>query len=158
YGFVAKEEDFDALAHGPFAWSALVLGLVVAGSVLTAAYSLRTGAGLLGGLREGDERRDPAPAPSGRFLAPAAVLAALTVVLGVAPALTDRWAGGAARALDPAVGSVHLAIWHGVNLALVLSAIALTGGLALYLGRRAVAPVLATGARLPTGGQAYEAV
>src|SRR5262245_16650506 len=158
YGFVAKEEDFDALAHGPFAWSALVLGLVVAGSVLTAAYSLRTGAGLLGWLREGDERPDAAPAPRGGFLAPAALLAALTIVLGVAPALTDRWAGGAARALDPAVGTVHLAIWHGVNLALVLSAVALTGGVLLYLGRRTIAPVLAAGARLPPGGRVYEAV
>jgi multicomponent Na+:H+ antiporter subunit A len=160
FGFIAKEEDFAALAAGPFSWSGLVLALVVAGSTLTAAYSLRFAWGALGlgGDRDraGERAEVPPPAPS--FLAPAALLAGLTLVLGVAPALVDRWAGGAARALDPAVEPVHLALWHGFNLPLALSAVALAGGAALFAARRRLVPVLAAGGRLPSGADGYRAI
>ena len=149
FGFIAKEEDFAALAAGAFSYAGLVLALVVAGSMLTAAYSLVFAWGALG--RAGPDGTSDAPAPAASFLAPAGLLAALTVVLGVAPAAVDRWAGGAARALDASVEPVHLALWHGVNLPLALSALALTGGLVLFLGRRRIAPVLAWGGRLPSG-------
>jgi len=153
FGFIAKEEDFAALADGAFSYAGLVLALVVAGSMLTAAYSLWFAWGALG--RAGPDHASDALAPAASLVAPAAVLAALTVVLGIAPAVVDRWAGGAARALDPAVGPVHLALWHGVNLPLALSALALAGGLALFLGRDRIAPVLAWGGRLPSGAAAY---
>jgi multicomponent Na+:H+ antiporter subunit A len=153
FGFIAKEEDFAALADGAFSYAGLVLALVVAGSMLTAAYSLWFAWGALG--RAGPDHASDAPAPAASFLAPAAVLAALTVVLGIAPAVVDRWAGGAARALDPAVEPVHLALWHGVNLPLALSALALAGGLAVFLGRARIAPVLAWGGRLPSGADVY---
>ncbi len=160
FGFVAKEEDFAALAEGAFSWSGAVLAVVVAGSMLTAAYSLRFAWGALGlaGTRDPAGAAEP-PRPPGRaFLAPAALLAAVTVVLGVAPALVDRWAGGAARALDPAVEPVHLALWHGVNLPLAASALALAGGAALFAARRPLRPVLAWGGRLPSGAEVYVAI
>ncbi len=158
FGFIAKEEDFAALAEGAFSYAGLVLGLVVAGSTLTAAYSLWFAWGALGRAGAGEDRVPDARPPPASFVAPAAVLAALTVVLGVAPAVVDRWAGGAARALDAAVEPVHLALWHGVNLPLALSALALGGGLALFLGRERIAPVLAAGGRLPSGADAYHAL
>ncbi|HET8620882.1 MAG TPA: hydrogen gas-evolving membrane-bound hydrogenase subunit E, partial [Acidimicrobiales bacterium] len=162
FGFIAKEEDFAALAGGPFSWSGLVLALVVAGSTLTAAYSLRFAWGALGRAGARDPGASPGPAavapPGPAFLAPAALLAAATVVLGIAPALVDRWAGGAARALDPTVEPVHLALWHGLNLPLALSAVVLAGGAALFAGRRRLAPVLAAGGRLPSGSEVYLAV
>jgi multicomponent Na+:H+ antiporter subunit A len=153
FGFIAKEEDFAALADGAFSYAGLVLALVVAGSMLTAAYSLWFGWGALG--RAGEDGTSDARAPGVSFLAPAAVLAALTVVLGVAPAVVDRWAGGAARALDASIEPVHLALWHGVNLPLALSALALAGGLALFLGRAKIAPVLEWGSRVPSGADVY---
>jgi multicomponent Na+:H+ antiporter subunit A len=163
FGFIAKEEDFAALAEGPFSWSGLVLALVVVGSTLTAAYSLRFAWGALGLAGDRDraaKAAEPAgvPPPGPAFLAPAALLAGFTLVLGVAPALVDRWAGGAARALDPAVAPVHLALWHGINLPLALSAVALAGGAALFAARRRVAPVLAAGGRLPSGADGYRAI
>jgi multicomponent Na+:H+ antiporter subunit A len=100
FGFIAKEEDFAALAGGAFSYHGVVLALVVAGSTLTAAYSLWFGWGVLG--RAGEDRVSEARPPGAAFLTPAALLAALTVVLGVAPAVVDRWAGGAARALAAA--------------------------------------------------------
>ncbi|HEY7070489.1 MAG TPA: hydrogen gas-evolving membrane-bound hydrogenase subunit E, partial [Acidimicrobiales bacterium] len=160
FGFIAKEEDFAALVDGAFSYAGLVLALVVIGSTLTAAYSLWFAWGTLGraGEAEGGERVAEARPPAAAFLAPAALLTALTVVLGIAPAAVDRWAGGAARALDPAVEPVHLALWHGVNLPLALSALALTGGLVLFLARARVARVLAWGSRLPSGAEVYHRV
>ena len=70
------------------------------------------------------------------------------MVLGIAPALVDRWAGGAAQGPRPAVEPVHLALWHGLNLPLALSGVALAGGAALFAARRRLAPVLAAGGRL----------
>src|SRR4029453_13572555 len=90
FGFIAKEEDFAALADGAFSYAGLVLALVVAGSMLTAAYSLWFAWGALG--RAGPDHASDAPAPAASFLAPAGPLAALTVALGVAPAAVDRWA------------------------------------------------------------------
>src|SRR5690606_33007707 len=49
----------------------------------------------------------------------------------------------------------HLAIWHGFNAALGLSAVALTGGAALYWWRRPVDRVLSVGSALPTGSDGY---
>ena len=160
FGFIAKEEDFVALAEGPFPWSGLVLALVVAGSTLTAAYSLRFAWGALGLGGDRDRTSEPSqiPPPAPAFLAPAALLAGLTLVLGIAPALVDRWAGGAARALDPGVEPVHLALWHGLNLPLALSAVALAGGAALFAAHDRLAPVLAAGGRLPSGAAGYRAI
>jgi multicomponent Na+:H+ antiporter subunit A len=157
YGFVAKEEDLAALAARPVSLAGLVLAVVVVGSTFTAAYTFRLAWGLLGGARTA-EPTDPPPPPPAGFLAPAAALSGLTLLLGVAPGLTDRWAGGAARALDPSVEPVHLALWHGVNLPLVLSAVALAGGVVLFAGRGAVDRVLAVGGRLPEGGRVYAAL
>jgi multicomponent Na+:H+ antiporter subunit A len=75
-------------------------------------------------------------------VAPAFVLSAVTVIAGVVPNVLDDVVTAAANDLDDAVGEVHLAIWHGVNAPLVLSAIALVGGVALYRGRRSLDPWL----------------
>ena len=42
--------------------------------------------------------------------------------------------GAAADSLDGDSHGVHLAVWHGVNLALVLSGVALAAGATLFLG------------------------
>ena len=83
------------------------------------------------------------------------MLAAASVVLGVLPRLADGLVGAAADSLDRAVGAVHLAVWHGFNVELALSAVALAGGIALFLARRPVGAVLATGEHLPTAGGGY---
>jgi multicomponent Na+:H+ antiporter subunit A len=160
FGFVAKEDAFAALEPGSFAYAGLVLAPVVLASMLTVAYSLRFAWGALG--LSYDERlagdpstAEPAPRPHWSFLAPAALLAALTVLLGVAPALVDELIAGAAESLTGAAEAVHLAVWHGVNLPLLLSIVVLGGGAALFLARRAVERTLALGWRIPSGGEGY---
>jgi multicomponent Na+:H+ antiporter subunit A len=86
---------------------------------------------------------------------PAAVLAAVSLVLELAPWLADDLIGAAAQSLDPAVGEVHLQVWHGANLPLVLSAVTVAAGTLLFVARQSVATVLATGHRIPSGAAVY---
>jgi len=99
-----------------------------------------------------------AVAPPLSFVAPAGVLAVLTVVFGLVPGAIDGLIGGAGRALSAAVEPVHLAVWHGVNLPLLLSGVVLAGGLAVFLARGPVDRVLRVGHRVPSGGEVYLAV
>lgn len=165
FGFVAKEDAFAAIEPGSFAYAGLVLAPIVVASTLTVAYSLRFAWGALGFAYDGDRVEDgsaaaaaaPAPAPRASFVAPAAILAVFTVAFGLVPGLVDRLIEGAAQSLTPAVESVHLAVWHGWNLPLLLSGVVLAGGLVLFVARRPVERVLAVGQALPSGGQVYMA-
>jgi multicomponent Na+:H+ antiporter subunit A len=159
FGFVAKEADFEVFAGNPFGGAWVVLAGVTVGSVLTVAYSIRFvwGAFTAGATdwANAPPAVDTSHSPSASFVAPAAVLAVCTLLLGVVPAIADGLISAATKALDATAGSVDLAVWHGVNLALVLSAVALVGGAALFVARRPVARVLAAGRRIPSGADIY---
>ena len=89
FGFVAKEDAFAGLEPGSFAYAGLVLTPVVLASVLTVAYSLRFAWGALGFAGVRRTRRVAGEARRRRrvwFVAPAGVLAALTVLFGLVPA------------------------------------------------------------------------
>ena len=79
------------------------------------------------------------PAPPVAFWLPAAVLGVLTTILGLVPGLATKVVDRAAQSLDPSVEAVHLALWHGVGPALVLSGITLLSGAALVAGGPLVA-------------------
>jgi multicomponent Na+:H+ antiporter subunit A len=83
------------------------------------------------------------------------VLSAITVVIGVVPGLADHLITAAGRALDAATPEAHLAVWHGVNVELLLSGVALAGGAVLYMARRRVSSVLAYGSFVPPSSGAY---
>jgi multicomponent Na+:H+ antiporter subunit A len=174
FGFVAKEDAFAALEDGVFAHGDLILGVVVAASVVTVAYSLRFVWGLFGFgfdarvaarvvAATGRPTPTPAPAPvpastpapHWAFVAPAALLAALTVVFGLVPRILDDLIDSASDALVPAGEEVHLAVWHGVNLPLLLSAFVLAAGTVLFVARRPVDRVLRLGGRVPSAAAAY---
>jgi len=159
FGFVSKDAAFDSFAHGGITGAYAVLAVLVAASCLTAAYSIRCvwGAFTAGGT---DWAGAPPPvaiadAPARGFWLPPALLAAATVVLGVAPFLADGIVDAAASALEPASDPVHLAVWHGFNLAFALSAVVIVCGLAMFAARRPIAGVLALGRRLPSGAGVY---
>ena len=142
-GFIAKEEALATLGETGAAWGPWLLGAVVAGAVLTTAYSARFVWGAFGpatsdGRRERDLVEDPSH-PGPVFLAPAVLLAAVTVAAGVVPALVDSTVGRGFEALwgEPPHG--HLALWHGLTPALGLSAVAIAGGALLFAWRDGVA-------------------
>jgi multicomponent Na+:H+ antiporter subunit A len=126
----------------------------VLGSMLTVAYSARFHWGAFIAPRS-KGRPGAAPVPSPLFVAPGAVVAAATVVLGVVPFVADAMASAAVRALHPGAAPVHLAVWHGVNLALVLSVATLAGGAVVSYRNRTAQQVLATGRSVPRGEAVY---
>ena len=138
FGFVAKEADLTTLAEttalgwaGPF-----VLAGVVFGSVFTTIYSLRFVYGAFAdkGRAEPSQRVAEMHRPTATFLAAPAVLAAAGLVFGL-------WPGGLDTVLaeyaDTAPGGAgyHLALWHGVNLPLLLSLLVLAVGAASFFTR-----------------------
>jgi multicomponent Na+:H+ antiporter subunit A len=160
-GFVAKEFAYDSLADAPFAGGALVLAAVVAGSMLTVAYTARLywGAFVAPRRRAVDPNASSAPtAPAALFVAPAAALATLGIVLGLLPWMGDRLAGAAVTGYGDARASVHLALWHGWGLVLALSIVTLAGGAVLAVGDRWVQPRLAWGSAIPSGAEVYLAL
>ncbi|WP_329193512.1 Na+/H+ antiporter subunit A [Streptomyces sp. NBC_01435] len=134
-GFAAKEAAFDALLHGSRAdrWA---LGVTVAGSALTVAYTVRFVWGAF--FRKPGVEDTPVHRVGWAFLAPPALLAVCGLVLGPGVGWTDRLFSAYADAFPPAAHPYHLALWHGFGTALLLSAIALAGGVVLFLGRTTV--------------------
>ncbi|MFG3526658.1 Na+/H+ antiporter subunit A [Streptomyces sp. NPDC047917] len=134
-GFAAKEAAFDALLHGSTAdrWA---LGITVAGSALTVAYTLRF---VWGAFFRKPGAEDTPVHPVGRaFLAPPALLALCGLVLGPGVGWTDRLFSAYADTFPPSAHPYHLALWHGFGTALLLSAAATAGGVLLFTGRTTV--------------------
>ncbi|GGM34264.1 putative cation antiporter NADH dehydrogenase subunit [Micromonospora sonchi] len=146
-GFVAKEAIFAAFTDRP-----LALAVLVAGTALTVAYSIRFYWGAFA------TRRAVAPTELGRVAAPMLVPPALLAVAGL---VAGPAAGGLERLLRPYAELLgpthgHLALWPGLNLALGLSALAVAGGVVLFALRGPLAPALAR-LRSPVAGlQGYE--
>ena len=137
-GFVAKEADFETLLHSASlgASAPWVLAGVVAGSVFTTIYSLRFihGAFARKGRAEPSRRVVEIHHPPATFLFAPAVLAAMGLALGVWPTGLDHVLVDYADKV-PGGTDYHLALWHGVNLPLLLSAVVLAVGAAAFVLR-----------------------
>jgi multicomponent Na+:H+ antiporter subunit A len=150
-GFVAKESAYAALLDAPFSGHVVVLVATVAGSMLTAAYAWRFFRGAFGPRAVDLPDRRDAQKPALSFTVAPAVLAAATLVFGVVPGMGEDLLSAAVPAFGFPAEAVDLALWHGFNAALVLSAVTLAGAAALAAADRVVQPVLASRTALPTG-------
>ncbi len=132
-GFISKETMFAALLAADAApWlPVLVTGVAALTAVLTFAYAGRF---VLGAWGRGGGR--PVAEARVSFWSVPAALAAAGVALGFAPALLDGLAGVAATSAVGAPVSAHLELWHGLNPALLVSAIVIAAGTLLVLQRR----------------------
>ncbi|MFP7761359.1 DUF4040 family protein [Marisediminicola sp. LYQ134] len=139
-GFVSKESMFDALLETPGpAWLAGVVTTAVAvTAVLTFAYAGRFVIGAMGG-RTGRIVREAAPS----FWIVPALCAAAGLGLGVAPFLLDPLVSPATTDASGTVVSADLALWHGLNLPLLISGIVIASGAALVVFRSRVETVTA---------------
>ncbi len=137
-GFVAKEADFETIAHAPSLGAAApyVLAGIALGSVFTTIYSLRflMGAFARKGLAEPSKRVAEMHRPEPTFLIPPAILAAAGLIFGLWPAGLDNVLDDYADTV-PGGEDYHLALWHGLGAPLLLSALVLAVGTAAYFGR-----------------------
>ena len=163
-GFVGKETAFSAVLDTPAlapAVSALVLTGLVLGSILTVTYSIRFVWGAFG--RKHLERPSPAVAsmhaPGALFLAVPAFLAVLGAVAGVASPVVGRLVEPYTFTVDSyGQAPYHLSLWHGFNLPLALSAVVVTGGVALFIAHRVVNRLNFEHPPLGNADRAYDAV
>lgn len=137
-GYISKEmmltETLETHLLGGLSW--LIPILAVLGSLLSAAYALR----LVRNAFFDGPPRDLSKTPHEPHIlmrAPIILMVALCLIFGLLPAITANALihTAADAALSRPVPNFHLAIWHGFNLPLLMSVIALVGGVLLYLLR-----------------------
>ncbi|GAA0868609.1 monovalent cation/H+ antiporter subunit A [Brevundimonas basaltis] len=138
-GFISKEMMLEEAAHTVWLGQPWVFPvLATLGATLSVAYSLRYIVHVYFGPRRDDYPKTPHDPGIGLW-GPPAVLTALVVAIGLAPAL---FAGPLVDAVAEVVTNgaaphVHLALWHGVTPALFMSVIAIAvGALALVVHGR----------------------
>ena len=131
-GFLSKEMWLEEVSHttlyGPD-W--LVPALATFGALFSAAYSFRYIGHVFLGRERDDYPAHPHDPPAGMWLPPA-FLVVLVVLIGVMPFLAEpavRFVTAAVLGGVYEVPSEHLALWHGVTPALIMSIIAVTAGL-----------------------------
>lgn len=133
-GFISKELMHEQTIALPIAGPAWLLPLLATlGASLSVAYSLRLAAHLFFGTAREAEPFALAHEPGAALWVPPALLTGLAVLLGLIPMtlaaplvrpVTQVVTGHAPPALD-------FALWHGINLALMLSLVAVIAGIVL---------------------------
>lgn len=138
-GFLSKEMFFaEAVEQGALGGYAYALPVfaTVAG-VLSVAYSIRFIHDVFFNGEPVDLPREPHE-PPGWMRLPVGILAALCILVGLLPQVTIgallHTASAAALAAQPP--TYKLEVWHGFNLPLVMSIVAMLGGLLWYLFRQ----------------------
>jgi len=134
-GFVGKEAGFEAFLAEDDLRGRLVTLALVAGSIFTVAYSARFLWGAFGRKPGVPDTMVHRPGPLLTW--PAGLCAVAGLALGIANPVGDADAesyAGAYPATSPEEASYHLALWHGLGLPLLASAVALVLGYALYRG------------------------
>lgn len=148
-GFVAKEAVYSTLLESGTKAGIIALVGIMIGSVLTVAYSARFVWGAFSSKPGVDDiaRRDE----NVTLVISPVILTVLTLALGPGVGIVDTYFQAWTRALpatDPADGEYYLALWHGLEPALGLSAVTIAAGLGLFFARDTVAKVQST---LPSG-------
>ncbi|WP_180062014.1 monovalent cation/H+ antiporter subunit A [Acinetobacter sp. YH12120] len=136
-GFLSKEMFFNELIanlSGPV----LLVSAIVAtlAGIFAVVYSIRLVHGVFfdGPIGKDVPNKEAHEPPFG-MRAPATLLAVLCILVGLMPALlVEHIVNSTTRASTQLLQfeGTHLAIWHGFNLPLLMSAIALLGGIIFY--------------------------
>lgn len=136
-GFLSKEMFFTELvASQSGIWLTLAIGLATLAGIFAVTYSIRLVHGVFFDAQHGKELPNHhIHEPPKGMLAPATLLAIICILVGIAPALLVEdivnqvtFSVVQHQNFEP----VHLAIWHGINLPLIMSLVALIGGATFY--------------------------
>ncbi|KUH98082.1 Na+/H+ antiporter subunit A [Mycobacterium sp. IS-3022] len=161
FGFVAKEADFETVLYSPYLGTAspFVLAGIVLGSVFTTIYSLRFLFGAFGrkGQPQPSRRVVEMHRPKPAFMAAPAILSAAGLAFGI-------WPVGIGGVLEDYADTVpggedyHLALWHGVNLPLLLSVLVVATGIAAFVGRERLRKIRTVREPLGNADHIYDGV
>ncbi len=132
-GFIAKEGAYEALL-GPGQWWVWLLSATVLSSVFMGTAGLMAGVLPFHGPRSDDGGHEP----EWRLLLPPMTLAAIGVVVGLAPWLLNSSLAAAAGAILNRPQTLSLAILHGFSPVLILSGVTFIGAIAVYSRRDVV--------------------
>ena len=138
-GFLSKEMFFTETLHqaslGSLSWMVPVLATL--GGIFSVAYSMRF---IHDVFFNGDPINLPkTPHEPPRYMrVPVEILVALCLLVGIFPSVMvgNLLYAAASATLNGSVPSNSLAIWHGVNFPLLMSIIAMCGGLIVYANRQ----------------------
>ncbi|MEO7774172.1 MAG: monovalent cation/H+ antiporter subunit A [Steroidobacteraceae bacterium] len=134
-GFLSKEMFFaETIFAREAPWLRIGMpAIATLASVFSVAYSLRLAHRTFFGPPSHGLPRAPHD-PNRWMLAPSALLVSACILVGILPARTiGPFLDGAAHSLLGVQVPVYsLAVWHGLTLPLVMSTVALAGGIALY--------------------------
>ncbi|WP_404440553.1 monovalent cation/H+ antiporter subunit A [Stutzerimonas chloritidismutans] len=135
-GFLSKEmffaETLDQHLLGSFYWT--IPALATLASAFSVAYSLRFVHDVFFNGEPIDLPKYPPHEPARYMKIPVEILVLLCLLVGMLPAYTvaPLLAAAVAGSLGGDVPEYSLAIWHGFNLPLAMSFVALGGGLLIY--------------------------
>lgn len=138
-GFLSKEMFFDqtVVASSDAGWALAIPVLATLAAIFSVAYSLRFVHDVFFNGKPVGLPRTPHPPP--RYMrVPVDFLVIICVSVGIVPMLTVAPLLGVAveATLQGKAPYYSLAIWHGLNLPLMMSALALVGGVIVYTFRR----------------------
>ncbi|HET9529745.1 MAG TPA: proton-conducting transporter membrane subunit, partial [Blastocatellia bacterium] len=134
--FIGKEMLFEAVWESRQARAVLAPAAVIAGAMFVAVAAIVVVRPFFGRLKETPRRAHEAPLSL--WLGPA-LLSIKGLLIGIFPGLAAAWVispSVAAVLKEPSV--VVLSLWHGLNPALVMSAIAFVLGLLIYYAWKAL--------------------
>ncbi len=138
-GFLSKEMFFAESLHLEYmgAWGWVMPVVATLGALFSVAYSWRFIHDVFFNGEPVDLPKYPPHEPPRFMKVPVEMLVVLCLVVGIFPNFTvEPFMHAAASAvLGHEMPPYHLALWHGFNLPLLMSGIALAGGLLLYSQR-----------------------
>lgn len=139
-GFLSKEMFFSETLHlqdwGNIRWIVPIMATL--GGIFAVAYSYRF---IHEVFFHGEPKNPPIfppHSPPRYMIVPVEILVALCLLVGIVPNLTVApfLQSAATAVLGQTMPDYHIALWHGFNLPLVMSIVALAGGLLLYSQRK----------------------
>ncbi|MGI0154105.1 monovalent cation/H+ antiporter subunit A [Pseudidiomarina sp. WS423] len=136
-GFLSKElmfmESYEQQLFGALSWFVPVL--VTLGAMLSVAYSIRFVHDVFFDGEPVKLTVTPHEPPL-MMRVPVIILAALCVLVGLLPMLfVPNFLQPAVDLLAPSPLTIKIALWHGFNIPLLMSVLALVGGAAIYIQR-----------------------
>jgi multicomponent Na+:H+ antiporter subunit A len=154
FGFVGKEYVYKASTAWVF--DELITLVLIIGNALIFVLAFKVAIMPFWRSSQGELPKKPHEAPIAMLLGPI-LLSALGIIIGVYPALSEPLISTAQDASLGYVSNIHVELWHGINLPLILSVVTVSLGVLLIFLNKKAASFLAR-IKLPSMEQVYYAL